>query len=111
MAKISTLQPAVVYISGKAARKDKVYFRKAYGKTIMVRVDNPYTGPLTDDQKAINTKFTTIQAQVKALPTSDPEKYAALSRKFKNQRKYVSLNGYIFAQLWREAQQANSQGD
>ncbi|MBQ9440592.1 MAG: hypothetical protein IJU35_08450 [Paludibacteraceae bacterium] len=104
MARINTLQPIVRSVQGRVNNSDKVHFKKLYGETYAVRVDNPYHGPSTEEQKQIRLKFKTVKAQVAALPTSDPEQYAELKRKFKAQHTYKTLNGYIFAKLWRDAQ-------
>ena len=111
MAKIQTLEPAVIGIKGKAARTDKVYFKKMYGSTFMVRIDNPYTGPLTAAQKAVNARFASVQADVRALKVEDPDKYQELKRKFASQRRYKTLFGYMFKVLWDEALEAEQQGD
>lgn len=111
MAKIQTLEPAVIGITGKAARTDKVHFKKMYGNTYMVRVDHPYTGPLTAAQKAVNARFTLVNEQVKNLKVEDPDKYQELKRRYSSQRKYKTLHGYIFSKLWDEQLAAEQQGD
>ena len=105
MARILTLQPAVRNIQGRVNRRDRAYFKKMYDETFMVRVDNPYKGPRTEDQKQISAKFTQITADALALPTADPEKYAELKRKFATQRTYKTLRGYVFAKLWFDSLQ------
>ena len=104
MAQIQTLQPAVITIKGKAAKRDKVHFKTMHGKTFMVRVDNPYDGPASEAQKTNRTKFTTVWQSVRNLPVEDPNKYQEMKRLFAAQRKYVTLNGYIFHKLWDEEQ-------
>ena len=103
MARINTLQPIVRSVQGRVSRADKVHFKKLYGETYAVRVDNPYRGPRTEPQKQATDRFTAIQAQALNLATANPEKYAELSRKFKSQRTYKTLRGYIFAKLYSEA--------
>ena len=109
MAKIKTLEPAVRNIRGRVASRDSVHFKTVHDQTYAVRVDNPYHGPQTEEQKQITDKFKLLQAQTLNLATSDPEKYAELSRKFKTQRTYKTLRGYIFAKLWFEAEQEQEQ--
>ena len=109
MARINTLQPIVRSVQGRVSRADKVHFKKLYGETYAVRVDNPYHGPSTEEQKQIRLKFKNVKAQAAQLPTTDPEQYAELKRKFKAQRTYKTLNGYIFAKLWNDAQNSGQQ--
>ena len=111
MAKIQTLEPAVIGIKGKAARTDKVYFKKMYGSTFMIRVDNPYTGPLTAAQKAVNARFKAVQEDARTLKVDDPDKFQELKRKFASQRRYKTLFGYIFKTLWDEALLEEQNGD
>lgn len=115
MAKVITLEPAVIGITGKVARTDKVYFKKMYGKTIMVRVDNPYTGPQTAAQKVVKERFTLVVEKVNNLKVEDPDKYQELKRKFASQHKYKQLRGFIFSKLWAEEiaaeQESNPSGD
>lgn len=110
MARINTLQPIVRSVQGRVNRTDKVHFKKLYNETYAVRVDNPYRGPQTELQKQVTDRFAAIQAQALGLATSNPEKYAELSRKFKSQRTYKTLRGYIFAKLWNEAL-SSAEGD
>lgn len=64
--------------------------------------ENPYSGPLTAAQKAVNSRFKTITSQVNSLRVEDPDKYQELKRKFQQQKKYKTLRGYIFSKLWFE---------
>ena len=88
----------VKYYRGKICTHSDIYFAKK-GKTL-------YTGkrcnprdlnkdPYSADELATHTKFTQTIAAVKALT---PEQKAAYETAFANQKKYATLNGYIFAQ-------------
>ena len=79
---------------GKICMHSDVYFAKRNGTLYTGKICNPYTGEPSAAQTAQRTKFASARAAVKALTT---EQKAAYKTAFKAQRKYKSLQGYIFA--------------
>ncbi len=86
-------------IQKKFSGSDEIHFRnrKKDNATIGVRVKNPYDGGNSEAQKTVREKFKTVRAQVDAI-MADPEQKASYNAKYKAQKKYLSLRGYIFAQ-------------
>ena len=83
---------------GKICEHSDVYFAKK-GKTLytgkMCNPRNLEKDPLSANEIAARTKFASARAAVKALTA---EQKAAYAEAFKNQKKYSSLQGYMFAQ-------------
>ena len=80
---------------GKICEHSDVYFAKK-GKTLYTgKICNPRTKPFSAEELARQAKFTQARAAVKALTEEQKAEYATA---FKNQKKYVSLQGYMFAQ-------------
>ena len=72
-----------------------MYFAKK-GRTLYTgKICNPRTKPFSAEELARQAKFTQARAAVKALTEEQKAEYATA---FKNQKKYVSLQGYMFAQ-------------
>ena len=88
-------------IQKKFAGSDEIHFRnrKKDNATIGVRVKNPYSGGKSEAQLAVRNAFKTAQAQVTTI-LADPEQRATCEAKFKAQKKYLTLRGYIFAQVF-----------
>ena len=86
-------------VQKKFSGSDEIHFRnqKKDNATIGVRVKHPYNGGNSEAQQTVREKFKTVRAQVDAI-MADPEQRAAYNTKYKAQKKYLSLRGYIFAQ-------------
>ena len=86
-------------IKKKFSGSDEIHFRnrKKDNATIGVRVKHPYNGGSSEAQQAVRKTFRTVRAQVDAI-LADPEQRATYEAKYKAQKKYLSLRGYIFAQ-------------
>ena len=86
-------------VQKKFSGSDEIHFRnrKKDNATIGVRVKHPYNGGSSVAQQTVREKFKTVRAQVDAI-MADPEQRAAYNTKYKAQKKYLSLRGYIFAQ-------------
>ena len=82
-------------LKGKVCMHSDTYFANRYGTNYTGKICNPYTGEPSAAQTAQRTKFAAARAAVKALTT---EQVNAYKTAFKAQRKYKSLQGYIFAQ-------------
>ena len=82
----------------KFSGSDEIHFRnrKKDNATIGVRVKHPYNGGSSEAQQAVRETFKTVRAQVDAI-MADPEQRATYEAKYKAQKKYLSLRGYIFA--------------
>jgi hypothetical protein len=88
-------------VKKKFASSDEIHFRnrKKDNATIGVRVKHPYPGGNSEAQQAVRNAFTAAQAQVKTI-LSDPEQRATYEAKFKAQKKYITLRGYVMAQVF-----------
>ena len=83
---------------GKICEHSDTYFQKR-GKTLCTgRICKPRDlakKPYSTEELAVRQKFTQARAAVKALTAEQKTEYATA---FKNQKKYSSLQGYMFAQ-------------
>ena len=79
---------------GKICEHSDVYFAKK-GKTLYTgKICNPRTKPFSAEELARQEKFTQARAAVKALTE---EQKAAYAEAFAKQKKYATLQGYMFA--------------
>ncbi len=76
--------------------------RNDSGSNYVYHRDNPYTGPLSEAQKANQQRFATAQAETKTIMNS-LEQLAPYKDAFAKQNKYATLRGYIFAQVYKNA--------
>ena len=84
---------------GKICEHSDVYFAKK-GRTLYTgKICNPRTKPCRTEELARQAKFTQARAAVKALTEEQKAEYATA---FKNQKKYMSLQGYMFAQEYEK---------
>ena len=80
---------------GKICEHSDVYFAKK-GRTLYTgKICNPRTKPFSAEELARQAKFTQARAAVKALTEEQKAEYETA---FQKQTKYVSLQGYMFAQ-------------
>ena len=94
MAKYEPIEMVKSY-SGKICEHSDVYFAKK-GKTLYTgKICNPRTKPFSAEELARQEKFRQARAAVKALTAEQKTAYATA---FKNQSKYGTLRGYMFAQ-------------
>ena len=94
MAKYEPIEMVKSY-SGKICEHSDVYFAKK-GKTLYTgKICNPRTKAFSAEELARQEKFRQARAAVKALTAEQKTAYAAA---FKNQSKYGTLRGYMFAQ-------------
>ncbi|MCQ2341355.1 MAG: hypothetical protein MJZ48_02740 [Paludibacteraceae bacterium] len=95
-------------IRRKFAHSDDIHFknRRADNATIAVRMKHPYDGGSSASQIANREKFAEVSATVKAIlaatsTDTDQANYTLLTAykaAFKNQKRYLYLRSYIFAQ-------------
>ena len=79
---------------GKICEHSDVYFAKK-GKTLYTgKICNPRTKAFSAEELARQEKFRQARAAVKALTAEQKTAYAEA---FANQKKYSSLQGYMFA--------------
>ena len=84
---------------GKICEHSDVYFAKK-GRTLYTgKICNPRTKPFSAEELARQARFTQARAAVKALTEEQKAEYATA---FKNQKKYMSLQGYMFAQEYQK---------
>ena len=88
-------------VQKKFSGSDEIHFRnrKKDNATIGVRMKHPYRGGNSEAQQAVRNAFTAAQAQVKTI-LADPEQRATYEAKFKAQKKYITLRGYVMAQVF-----------
>ena len=85
--------------SGKICEHSDVYFAKKGGTLYTGKICNPRTKPFSEQELARQEKFRQTAAAVKALTG---EQVTAYETAFKNQKKYGSLRGYMFAKEYEK---------
>ena len=93
MAKYVPIEMVKSY-SGKICEHSDVYFAKKGNTLYTGKICNPRTKPFSEQELARQTKFRQAIAAVNALPEEQKATYATA---FKNQSKYGTLRGYMFA--------------
>ena len=86
-------------LSGKVCSHSNVYFAERNGTQYTGTICNPYTGEPTEKQVAVRQRFADTYAAMANLTEDQKEAYAEA---FKKQKKYRTLRGYIFAQLYNQ---------
>ena len=86
-------------LSGKVCSHSNVYFAERNGTQYTGTICNPYTGEPTEKQLAVRQRFADTYAAMANLTEDQKEAYAEA---FKKQKKYRTLRGYIFAQLYNQ---------
>ena len=94
MAKYVPIEMAKSY-SGKICEHSDVYFAKKGNTLYTGKICNPRTKPFSEQELARQEKFRQARAAVKGLSSEQKTGYAEA---FANQKKYSSLQGYMFAQ-------------
>ena len=94
MAKYVPIEMVKSY-SGKICEHSDVYFAKKGNTLYTGKICNPRTKPFSEQELARQTKFAQARAAVKALTS---EQKTAYRTAFAGQKKYTSLQGYMFAQ-------------
>ena len=94
MAKYVPIEMVKSY-SGKICEHSDVYFAKKGNTLYTGKICNPRTKPFSEQELARQTKFRQAIAAVNALTVEQQTAYATA---FKNQSKYGTLRGYMFAQ-------------
>ena len=97
MSKVKPME-LIARMSGKVCGHSNVYFAVRNGTQYTGTICNPYTGEPTDKQISIRTKFQNVIANMAALSTEEIANYKLA---FKKQKKYPTLRGYIFAQIYK----------
>ena len=96
MSKVKPME-LISELSGKVCGHSNKYFAVRYGTQYTGTICNPYTGEPTEKQIANRQKFADTYAAMTALSEEQRAQYEAA---FKRQKKYKTLRGYIFAQLY-----------
>ena len=86
-------------LSGKVCGHSNTYFAERNGTQYTGTICNPYKGEPTDKQIAVREKFASTIEAINALTE---EQKTAYEKAFKQQKKYRSLRGYIFAQEYKK---------
>ena len=94
MAKYEPIEMVKSY-SGKICEHSDVYFAKKGNTMYTGKICNPRTKPFSEQELARQEKFRQARAAVKGLTSEQKTAYAEA---FANQKKYSSLQGYMFAQ-------------
>ena len=98
MAKYVPIEMVKSY-SGKICEHSDVYFAKKGNTLYTGKICNPRTKPFSEQELARQAKFRQAIAAVNALTAEQKTAYAAA---FKNQSKYGTLRGYMFAQEYEK---------
>ena len=98
MAKYVPIEMVKSY-SGKICEHSDVYFAKKGNTLYTGKICNPRTKPFSEQELARQTKFRQAIAAVNALTVEQKTAYATA---FKNQSKYGTLRGYMFAQEYEK---------
>ena len=93
MAKYEPIEMVKSY-SGKICEHSDVYFAKKGDTLYTGKICNPRTKPFSEQELARQEKFRQARAAVKGLSSEQKTAYAEA---FANQKKYSSLQGYMFA--------------
>ena len=98
---MSKIKPMILVdrLSGKVCSHSNTYFAERNGTQYTGTICNPYTGEPTDKQIAVREKFADTIEAINALTE---EQRNAYEKAFKNQKKYRTLRGYIFAQEYKK---------
>ena len=98
MAKYVPIEMVKSY-SGKICEHSDVYFAKKGNTLYTGKICNPRTKPFSEQELARQTKFRQAIAAVNALTAEQKTAYATA---FKNQSKYGTLRGYMFAKEYEK---------
>lgn len=98
MAKYVPIEMVKSY-SGKICEHSDVYFAKKGNTLYTGKICNPRTKPFSEQELARQEKFRQARAAVKGLTSEQKTAYAEA---FANQKKYSSLQGYMFAQEYEK---------
>ena len=93
MAKYEPIEMVKSY-SGKICEHSDVYFAKKGNTLYTGKICHPRTKPFSEQELARQEKFRQARAAVKSLTEEQKASYAEA---FANQKKYSSLQGYMFA--------------
>ena len=98
---MSKIKPMILVekLSGKVCSHSNTYFAERNGTQYTGTICNPYTGEPTDKQIAVREKFADT---IEAINNLTEEQKTAYEKAFKNQKKYRTLRGYIFAQEYKK---------
>ena len=98
---MSKIKPMILVekLSGKVCSHSNTYFAERNGTQYTGTICNPYTGEPTDKQIAVREKFADTIEAINALTEEQKNAY---EKAFKNQKKYRSLRGYIFAMEYKK---------
>ena len=98
MAKYVPIEMVKSY-SGKICEHSDVYFAKKGNTLYTGKICNPRTKPFSEQELARQEKFRQAIAAVNALTVEQKTAYATA---FKNQSKYGTLRGYMFAKEYEK---------
>ena len=100
MAKFKPME-LIASLSGKVCGHSNKYFAVRNGTQYTGTICNPYTGEPTEKQIAVRQKFADTYTAMAELTEEQKDAY---KEAFRKQKKYRSLRGYIFAQLYNADQ-------
>ena len=89
----------IAELSGKVCGHSNKYFAVRNGTQYTGTICNPYTGEPSEKQIAVREKFKQTYTAMAALTE---EQLAEYETAFRRQKKYKTLRGFIFAQLYKD---------
>lgn len=102
MAKVKPMA-LIESMTGKICQDSDIHFVRRNGKVFTAKLCKPHTGPKTEAQLATAARFKAASEQVAAIMANKSgAEYKDLEAAFKNQDKYSTLRGYLFARIWKE---------
>lgn len=90
-------------LSGKVCGHSDTYFATRRGTKYTGKICNPRTKPFSEEELTRQILFTTARTAVASLSPSEKNTYET---SFRNQSKYTSLSGYMFAMEYAKAKAA-----
>lgn len=104
MSKIKPME-LIARMSGKVCGHSNTYFAYRNGTHYTGTICNPCTKEPTEKQMEVRRRFAQIYLEMKQLTEEEKTMYEI---EFKSQKKYKTLRGYIFAELYKQAEQVNA---
>ena len=98
MSKVKPME-LLASLSGKICGHSNKYFAVRNGTQYTGTICNPYKGEPTEAQIAVRQKFADTYAAMAQLTDEQKDAY---KEAFRKQKKYRTLRGFIFSQLYNQ---------
>lgn len=88
-------------LRGKVCGHSDLYYVEKYGTKYTAKICHPRTAPYSASELALQDKFRTVTAST-LTALADPTERAKYEAAFRKQKRYKTLRGYTFAQLYHQ---------